>query len=31
VLTTLLDKIFDKLDRETSVPAKTDFSFDLTR
>jgi len=31
VLTTLLDKIFDKLDRETSVTAKTDFSFDLTR
>ena len=31
VLTTLLDKIFDKLDRETSIPAETDFSFDLTR
>jgi nitrogenase molybdenum-iron protein beta chain len=31
VLTTLLDKIFDKLDQETNVPSKTDYSFDLTR
>ena len=31
VLTTLLDKIFDKLDRETNAPSKTDYSFDLTR
>ena len=31
VLTTLLDKIFDKLDQETNAPSKTDYSFDLTR
>jgi nitrogenase molybdenum-iron protein beta chain len=31
LLTTILDKIFDKLDQETIVPAKTDYSFDLTR
>jgi len=31
LLTTLLDKIFDKLDQETITPAKTDYSFDLTR
>ena len=31
LLTTLLDKIFDKLDSDTIQPAKTDYSFDLTR
>ena len=31
VLVTLLDKIFDKLDDETIVPAETDYSYDLTR
>ncbi|MGG7517773.1 nitrogenase molybdenum-iron protein subunit beta [Allorhizobium undicola] len=31
VLTAILDKIFDKLDRETSEPGVTDYSFDLTR
>jgi nitrogenase molybdenum-iron protein beta chain len=31
VLVTLLDKIFDKLDSDTIVPAVTDYSFDLTR
>ncbi|WP_114948801.1 nitrogenase molybdenum-iron protein subunit beta [Microvirga calopogonii] len=31
VLTTILDKIFDKLDRETIVPGVTDYSYDLTR
>ena len=31
VLVTLLDKIFDKLDDDTIVPAETDYSFDLTR
>jgi nitrogenase molybdenum-iron protein beta chain len=31
VLVTLLDKIFDKLDDDTIVPAETDYSYDLTR
>jgi nitrogenase molybdenum-iron protein beta chain len=31
VLVTLLDKIFDKLDDDTSVPGVTDYSYDLTR
>ncbi|TIU84909.1 MAG: nitrogenase molybdenum-iron protein subunit beta, partial [Mesorhizobium sp.] len=31
VLTTILDKIFDKLDRETSETGVTDYSYDLTR
>ncbi|WP_298351744.1 nitrogenase molybdenum-iron protein subunit beta [Rhodoblastus sp.] len=31
VLTTLLDKVFDVLDRETINPGVTDFSYDLTR
>jgi len=31
VLVTLLDKIFDEMDRTTNVPAKTDFSFDIIR
>jgi nitrogenase molybdenum-iron protein beta chain len=31
VLVTLLDKIFDKLDDDTIVPAVTDYSYDLTR
>jgi nitrogenase molybdenum-iron protein beta chain len=31
VLVTLLDKIFDEIDRNTNVPAKTDFSFDIIR
>ena len=31
VLTTLLDKIFDKLDDATIEPGVTDYSYDLTR
>jgi nitrogenase molybdenum-iron protein beta chain len=31
VLTTLLDKVFDKLDADTIIPGKTDYSYDLTR
>lgn len=31
VLITLLDKIFDEIDRTTNVPAKTDYSFDIIR
>jgi nitrogenase molybdenum-iron protein beta chain len=31
VLTTILDKIFDKYDADTSEVAVTDYSFDLTR
>ena len=31
VLTTILDKVFDKLDADTIVPGVTDYSFDLTR
>jgi nitrogenase molybdenum-iron protein beta chain len=31
VLVVLLDKIFDKLDDDTIVPAETDYSYDLTR
>ncbi|MCB1535576.1 MAG: nitrogenase molybdenum-iron protein subunit beta, partial [Rhodoblastus sp.] len=31
VLTTLLDKVFDTLDRETINPGVTDYSYDLTR
>ena len=31
VLTTLLEKVFDTLDRETIVPGVTDYSYDLPR
>ncbi len=31
MLTTILDKVFDKLDADTIVPGKTDYSYDLTR
>jgi nitrogenase molybdenum-iron protein beta chain len=31
ILTTLLDKVFDVLDRETIQPGVTDYSYDLTR
>lgn len=31
VLTTILDKVFDKLDTDTIVAGKTDYSYDLTR
>ena len=31
VLVTLLDKIFDKIDVGTIIPAVTDYSYDLTR
>jgi len=31
VLVQLLDKIFDEIDRNTIVPGKTDFSFDIIR
>ncbi|ODR95070.1 nitrogenase molybdenum-iron protein subunit beta [Methyloceanibacter stevinii] len=31
VLITILDKIFDEIDRNTNVPAKSDFSFDIIR
>jgi nitrogenase molybdenum-iron protein beta chain len=31
VLVKILDKIFDEIDKNTNVPAKTDFSFDIIR
>ncbi|MCA1493595.1 hypothetical protein I6F11_28345, partial [Ensifer sp. NBAIM29] len=31
LLTTILDKIFDRLDRETMQTGVTDYSYDLTR
>src|ERR1019366_1109633 len=31
VLVTILDKIFDEIDRTTNVAAKNDFSFDIIR
>lgn len=31
VLITILDKIFDEIDRNTNVPAKTDYSYDIIR
>ena len=31
VLITILDKIFDTIDQNTIVPAKTDYSFDIIR
>ncbi|MFG1358665.1 nitrogenase molybdenum-iron protein subunit beta [Xanthobacter pseudotagetidis] len=31
VLITILDKIFDEIDRNTNVPSKTDYSFDIIR
>ncbi|MEW6682478.1 MAG: nitrogenase molybdenum-iron protein subunit beta [Nitrospirota bacterium] len=31
VLVWILDKIFDELDRNTNVPAKSDYSFDIIR
>jgi len=31
VLVTILDKIFDEIDRNTNVPSKTDYSFDIIR
>jgi nitrogenase molybdenum-iron protein beta chain len=31
VLVWILDKIFDEIDKNTIVPAKTDFSFDIIR
>ncbi len=31
VLVTLLDKIFDKIDDDTIIPAVTDYSYDITR
>ena len=31
VLVQLLDKIFDEIDRNTNVPSKTDYSFDIIR
>ena len=31
VLVWILDKIFDEIDRNTNVPSKTDFSFDIIR
>ncbi|WP_454915157.1 nitrogenase molybdenum-iron protein subunit beta [Xanthobacter sediminis] len=31
VLITILDKIFDTIDSNTNVPAKTDYSFDIIR
>jgi nitrogenase molybdenum-iron protein beta chain len=31
VLVTLLDKIFDKIDVDTIIPAITDYSYDITR
>jgi nitrogenase molybdenum-iron protein beta chain len=31
VLVTILDKIFDEIDRNSNVPSKTDYSFDIIR
>ena len=31
VLVTILDKIFDEIDRNTNVASKTDYSFDIIR
>ena len=31
VLVRILDKIFDEIDKNTNVPAKTDYSFDIIR
>lgn len=31
VLVWILDKIFDEIDKNTNVPAKTDYSFDIIR
>jgi nitrogenase molybdenum-iron protein beta chain len=31
VLVWILDKIFDEIDRNTNVVAKTDYSFDIIR
>ncbi len=31
VLVTILDKIFDEIDKNTGVPGKTDYSFDIIR
>ena len=31
VLVWILDKIFDEIDRNTIVPAKTDYSYDIIR
>jgi len=31
VLTTILDKVFDKIDQDTILPGVTDYSYDLTR
>ncbi|MGI9211193.1 MAG: nitrogenase molybdenum-iron protein subunit beta [Methylococcaceae bacterium] len=31
VLVWILDKIFDELDKNTNIPAKTDYSFDIIR
>lgn len=31
VLVTLLDKIFEKIDADTIIPAVTDYSYDITR
>jgi len=31
VLVTILDKIFDEIDKNTIVPAKTDYSYDIIR
>lgn len=31
VLVTILDKIFDEIDRNTNVPSKTDYSYDIIR
>ena len=31
VLVTILDKIFDEMDRNTNVAAKSDYSYDIIR
>ncbi len=31
VLVWILDKIFDEIDRNSNVPAMTDYSFDIIR
>jgi len=31
VLVWILDKIFDEIDKNTIIPAKTDYSYDIIR
>ncbi len=31
VLVKILDKVFDEMDKNTNVPSKTDYSYDIIR